>query len=277
MALRTTHVLRTSKWPLRTSVGPSVVMSIACPVLRALRSPGSHPDESLLLTMTRSPRMGCLMARHFGSLASTSGSVPARPGAAPLRSRHGQPHPDLHPHRRPRGDPARRHEHHLQDRPAAGGVRRRRRGQRAVGVALAQGGLDEDVVAVLTTSRTTSSTSGPTSARRWWPTRSSRRCGSSRSTSTGSRRGATSTTSTCRTLRSFILNGGTPGAALLHVARTVVRRAERSAWAAYAEHADTMNLLAITYLNRLCDLLFILARYANREQGDVLWVPGGER
>ncbi|HEU4811718.1 MAG TPA: cob(I)yrinic acid a,c-diamide adenosyltransferase [Nocardioides sp.] len=78
-------------------------------------------------------------------------------------------------------------------------------------------------------------------------------------------------------LRSFILNGGTPGGALLHVARTVVRRAERSAWAAHAEHAETMNPLAITYLNRLSDLLFILARYANREQGDVLWVPGGER
>lgn len=78
-------------------------------------------------------------------------------------------------------------------------------------------------------------------------------------------------------LRSFILNGGTPGAAQLHVARTVCRRAERSAWAAYAGHAETMNPLAITYLNRLSDLLFILARYANREAGDVLWVPGGER
>ena len=78
-------------------------------------------------------------------------------------------------------------------------------------------------------------------------------------------------------LRSFILNGGTAGGALLHVARTVVRRAERSAWAAHAEHAETMNVLAITYLNRLSDLLFILARHANREAGDVLWVPGGER
>ncbi|MET3960728.1 cob(I)alamin adenosyltransferase [Marmoricola sp. OAE513] len=78
-------------------------------------------------------------------------------------------------------------------------------------------------------------------------------------------------------LRSFILNGGTPAAAQLHVARTVVRRAEREAWAAWAEHAETMNPLAITYLNRLSDLLFILARYANRENGDVLWVPGGER
>ncbi|MDF9715481.1 cob(I)yrinic acid a,c-diamide adenosyltransferase [Nocardioides sp. ChNu-153] len=78
-------------------------------------------------------------------------------------------------------------------------------------------------------------------------------------------------------LRSFILNGGTPGAAHLHVARTVVRRAERAAWAAHEQHGDTMNLEAIKYLNRLSDLLFILARHANRENGDVLWVPGGER
>ena len=78
-------------------------------------------------------------------------------------------------------------------------------------------------------------------------------------------------------LRSFILNGGTPGAAHLHVARTVVRRAERQAWAAWEQYSDSMNRLAITYLNRLSDLLFILARHANRETGDVLWVPGGER
>jgi cob(I)alamin adenosyltransferase len=78
-------------------------------------------------------------------------------------------------------------------------------------------------------------------------------------------------------LRSFILNGGTPGAAHLHVARTVVRRAERAAWAAWDEHEATMNVLAIKYLNRLSDLLFILARHANRAQGDVLWKPGGER
>lgn len=78
-------------------------------------------------------------------------------------------------------------------------------------------------------------------------------------------------------LRSFILSGGTPGAALLHVARTVVRRAERAGWAAYEVHEATMNPVALTYLNRLSDLLFILARHANRQQGDVLWVPGGER
>jgi cob(I)alamin adenosyltransferase len=78
-------------------------------------------------------------------------------------------------------------------------------------------------------------------------------------------------------LRSFILNGGTPAGAQLHVARTVIRRAERSAWAAFEQHGSTMNPLAITYLNRLSDLVFILARHANREDGDVLWVPGGER
>jgi cob(I)alamin adenosyltransferase len=77
-------------------------------------------------------------------------------------------------------------------------------------------------------------------------------------------------------LRSFILPGGTHAAALLHIARTSARRAERAGWAAYGEHAETMNLVAITYLNRLSDLLFILARYVNREEGDVLWRPGGE-
>lgn len=78
-------------------------------------------------------------------------------------------------------------------------------------------------------------------------------------------------------LRSFILPGGTPGAALLHQACTVVRRAERSTWAALAEHGETMNPLTATYLNRLSDLLFILARTANKERGDVLWVPGENR
>lgn len=78
-------------------------------------------------------------------------------------------------------------------------------------------------------------------------------------------------------LRSFILPGGTRAAAELHVARTVARRAERSAWAALDVHGATMNPLTAKYLNRLSDLLFILARHANKEAGDVLWVPGGER
>lgn len=81
---------------------------------------------------------------------------------------------------------------------------------------------------------------------------------------------------TLEKLRSFILPGGTPGAALLHVACTATRRAERSAWAAWDEHAEVMNQLGITYLNRLSDLLFILARHANLDAGgDVLWQPGG--
>ncbi len=78
-------------------------------------------------------------------------------------------------------------------------------------------------------------------------------------------------------LRSFILPGGTPGAALLHQACTVVRRAERSTWAALETHAESMNPLTAKYLNRLSDLLFILARSANKERGDVLWVPGENR
>jgi cob(I)alamin adenosyltransferase len=87
-------------------------------------------------------------------------------------------------------------------------------------------------------------------------------------------------------LRSFILPGGSLGAAQLHVARTVARRAERSAWSA-AERYGTepakgdspggVNPLAITYLNRLSDLLFILTRVVNGPNGDMLWVPGGER
>jgi cob(I)alamin adenosyltransferase len=79
------------------------------------------------------------------------------------------------------------------------------------------------------------------------------------------------------TLRSFVLPGGTPGGALLHVARTVVRRAERTGWAAVAEHGDSMNVLAVKYLNRLSDLLFILGRVANEPDGDLLWKPGGDR
>jgi cob(I)alamin adenosyltransferase len=91
-------------------------------------------------------------------------------------------------------------------------------------------------------------------------------------------------------LRSFILPGGTPGSAYLHVARTVVRRAERSAWTALTAYGDQpapegspkgaggINPLTAKYLNRLSDLLFILGRVANLEiGGDVLWQPGGGR
>jgi cob(I)alamin adenosyltransferase len=88
-------------------------------------------------------------------------------------------------------------------------------------------------------------------------------------------------------LKSFILPGGSPAAAQLHVARTVARRAERAAWVAVhaygteavadPERPGGVSALAITYLNRLSDLLFILTRVVNRTDGDVLWVPGGDR
>ena len=79
-------------------------------------------------------------------------------------------------------------------------------------------------------------------------------------------------------LRSFILPGGTSAAAQLHVARTVTRRAERSIWAALDTYHGGMNALTATYVNRLSDLLFILARFANKQAGgDVLWQPGANR
>ena len=75
-------------------------------------------------------------------------------------------------------------------------------------------------------------------------------------------------------LNSFVLPGGTPLSALLHVARTVARRAERSAWLAVEAHRRHISVLPAKYLNRLSDLLFILSRVANPD-GDVLWQPGG--
>ena len=77
-------------------------------------------------------------------------------------------------------------------------------------------------------------------------------------------------------LGSFILPGGTPGAALLHVSRTIVRRAERATWELLAADPERTGKEPALYLNRLSDLLFILARVAN-PGGDVLWNPGGPR
>jgi cob(I)alamin adenosyltransferase len=77
-------------------------------------------------------------------------------------------------------------------------------------------------------------------------------------------------------LRSFILPGGTPLAAQLHVCRTVARRAERAAVALAAQ--ETVNAAAVRYLNRLSDWFFVAARVANNEGlDDVLWVPGANR
>jgi cob(I)alamin adenosyltransferase len=77
-------------------------------------------------------------------------------------------------------------------------------------------------------------------------------------------------------LKSFVLPGGCPAAAQLHFARTVVRRAERDV-TALAGH-EPVSALAIAYINRLSDHLFVLSRHLNAETtGDVLWVPGAHR
>lgn len=75
-------------------------------------------------------------------------------------------------------------------------------------------------------------------------------------------------------LESFVLPSGTYISAQLHVSRTVVRRAERETWRAIHQFGSGVNPLTAKYLNRLSDLLFVLARWANRELGDTLWVPG---
>jgi cob(I)alamin adenosyltransferase len=76
-------------------------------------------------------------------------------------------------------------------------------------------------------------------------------------------------------LKSFVLPGGSEAAARLHVARAVCRRAERVALSAAEERP--VNPLALVYLNRLSDLLFILARAANAGGGELLWTPGASR
>lgn len=77
-------------------------------------------------------------------------------------------------------------------------------------------------------------------------------------------------------LRSFVLPGGTPEAALLHLARTVCRRTERAV--VTLSQRETVNPHVLEYLNRLSDLLFVMARSANATgSGDVLWQPGRNR
>ena len=77
-------------------------------------------------------------------------------------------------------------------------------------------------------------------------------------------------------LKSFVLPGGTPASAYLHLARTVARRAEREV--TLAAEREAINPEAIRYVNRLSDHLFVLARWLNdKGRGDVLWVPGANR
>lgn len=79
-------------------------------------------------------------------------------------------------------------------------------------------------------------------------------------------------------LRSFVLPGGSPGAAALHMARTICRRAERLLVTLAAAPEEAVSDVALQYVNRLSDLLFVASRYANdRGRSDVLWVPGQNR
>ncbi len=79
-------------------------------------------------------------------------------------------------------------------------------------------------------------------------------------------------------LNSFILPGGTPAAAHLHLARTIVRRAERLIVRLARTEGETVNPEVIRYINRLSDHLFVLARHVNDEDGsDILWRPGANR
>jgi cob(I)alamin adenosyltransferase len=79
-------------------------------------------------------------------------------------------------------------------------------------------------------------------------------------------------------LNSFILPGGTPGAAHLHLACTVVRRAERLMVRLARAEGEVVNKHALHYINRLSDHLFVLARHVNDEDGsDILWRPGANR
>jgi cob(I)alamin adenosyltransferase len=147
----------------------------------------------------------------------------------------------------------------------------------AIGVALALGGLDADLVEILTAVQNDLFDLGADLCTpivpdpKWEPLRIDQ--------SYVDRLEAACDTFNARLqpLDSFVLPGGTPGAALLHVARTVARRAERVVWVLIGAEPKATNPLAATYLNRLSDLLFILARVANLATGDVKWTPAAGR
>ena len=123
-------------------------------------------------------------------------------------------------------------------------------------------------------SRTSCSTSAPTCAGR--PTTRGARGSrpSRRATSRSSSGSSTSSTTSVGPLTNFLLPGGSPGAAQLHVARTICRRAEREAIRLGRE--EPIGELVLPYLNRLSDALFVMARYENHERGvaEPLWQPG---
>jgi len=183
---------------------------------------------------------------------------------------------DLYPHRRRRHHRAGGRYPHGQDGHPAGRLRRRRGGNCAIGVAITIGQPAPDVAELLSRIQNELFDVGADLANPITdappPTRAADRRELRRRPGRGLRRFNEDcprcAASCCRR---------DPGAALLHTARTVTRRAERSAWAAVSEHGDSVNPLAARYLNRLSDLLFILGRRVNGDRGDVLWKPGGER
>jgi cob(I)alamin adenosyltransferase len=147
----------------------------------------------------------------------------------------------------------------------------------AIGVALALGGLEADVVALLTVVQNElfdvgADLSTPIVSNPQWATLRVDASYVERLETACDTYNARLTK-----LDSFVLPAGTPGAALLHVARTAARRAERSVWELLAAQRDTTNPVTATYLNRLSDLLFILARVANLSIGDVTWQPQASR
>ena len=150
-----------------------------------------------------------------------------------------------------------------------------------IGVVVATPGLDPELATLLTRVQNDCSTSAPTCAPRWSPNPEFPPLRVEQEYVDRLEAACDHYNEQLEPLRSFVLPGGTVAASHLHVARTVVRRAERSTWAALAEHGDSMSPLTATYLNRLSDLLFILSRVANRVEhggaGDLLWKPGGER
>ncbi len=78
-------------------------------------------------------------------------------------------------------------------------------------------------------------------------------------------------------LKSFVLPGGAPAAAHLHLARTISRRAERAIVTLAALPGEEVAAVALSYVNRLSDFLFVASRWVNRREGDVLWRPGATR
>ncbi len=143
----------------------------------------------------------------------------------------------------------------------------------ALGVAVAMGGLDADVAALLIAIQNDLFDVGadlctPVVAEpRWTPLRVTQAYVERLEVA------CDTYNSSLAKLDSFVLPGGSAGSALLHVARTVTRRAERMVWALLEAEREATNPLTALYLNRLSDLLFILSRHANRHTGDVLWSP----